>query len=270
MEKIWRWKRWNQRCVPALICKAATLNASWGDKKEADGQIVRRKYTQTLMTLLWSRDCTCEEKRKEERRQKLGQTSRTHVELIIRGQERHWQQCRQTFIRRTAGKDTAPLQLPPLSQPATSGWKRKGYWKLNYYTRRFSCFSPESAVFSQSSSLQTERIVRETETERKTQRQRESETSLTRTGKRQRFHFRRGFERDSSTQTATCVLRTRAIAWMSAGVSACLCVLCVCVFMWTLPVCVFDKTVITAGLSSGPGRRMGKRKQSSVREEASW
>lgn len=50
---------------------------------------------------------------------------------------------------------------------------------------------------------------------------------------------------------------------MSAGVSVCVC-LC------EPSQCVCDKTVITAGLSSGLGRRMGKRKQSSVREEASW
>lgn len=48
-----------------------------------------------------------------------------------------------------------------------------------------------------------------------------------------------------------------------ASMSACVCV--------NPPsVCVCDKTVITAGLSSGLGRRMGKRKQSSAREEASW
>lgn len=45
---------------------------------------------------------------------------------------------------------------------------------------------------------------------------------------------------------------------------------CVCVCVNPQSVCVLDKSVITAGLSSGLGRRMGKRKQSSVREEASW
>lgn len=158
---------------------------------------------------------------------------------------KHWQQSRQTFIRLEAGEEKTPLQQQHVRLEKKRLLEAELLHKEIFLFFRWSQHAFTVIIFAD-----------RTEMERRGKRMRH----LTLCAEKAEVPIRgRPRIRLLDSACRACILRTWARKRQ-----------CLRVFVWTLPVCVCDKTVITAGLSSGLGRRMGKRKQSSAREEASW